>query len=207
MPRSLIKGRWGSSKDEIDAARIDAATNSLICITYEHHEVHGGSHYNLHYSAADVGALTSPNDMMTLTWTTPNTTKWLHMVLAAITSSGARLRFIEDGTGGGASPTGIITARNRNRNYDDASTIINVEGTPAAGSVSYDATLVTGGTSLLDLYVGVDGLGKTFATGLIRGSQEWVLKQNTQYQVSLFEEDNVPGMLQLSWYEHTDRHG
>ncbi len=127
------------------------------------------------------------------------------MIISAISSSGARFRFIEGGTGGGATPTGIITAYNSNRNSASTSSIVNVEGTPAAGSVSYDATLVTGGTSLVDVFIGADGQGNTFVAGSNRGTQEWVLKQNTQYQISILETDNVPGTLQMAWYEHTDK--
>ena len=40
-----IVGRWGSSSGETDDVRIDASTNSLQTISYEHHEIHSGSHY------------------------------------------------------------------------------------------------------------------------------------------------------------------
>ena len=206
MPRNLIKGRWGLSKDEIDVVRIDASSGSLLEINNEHGKVHAGEHYNVQYSVASLGVATTPNDMMTLTWTTPDTAKWLHMIVAAVSSSGARFRLIEGGSGGGTGPTGIITAYNSNRNSDNTSGIINAESTPAAGSVSYDATLVTGGKSLVDVFIGADGQGNTFVAGSDRGMQEWMLKQGTQYQVSILETDNVPGTLQLSWYDNTNRH-
>jgi len=204
MPRNLIKGRWGPGKDEYDVLQIDHATNSLETITDEHYHVHEGDHYNIQYSVLSLGAATSPDDMMTLTWTTPDTTEWLHMEVASISNSGARFRFIEGGTGGGASPTGIITAHNSQRNSSNTSSIINVETVPAAGSVSYDATLITGGTLLDDVIIGADGHGNSFSAGAHSGAQEWILKQNTQYQISIFDVDTVPGTLQMSWYEHTD---
>lgn len=205
MPRNLVNARWGTAKGQFATLQIDAATHALVGITYEHYEVHGGDHFNVQYSVASLGAASSPEDMMTLTWKTPNTARWLHMTVAAISSSGARFKFIEGGTSGGANPTGIITAYDANRNTGNMSAIINIASTPAAGSVSYDATLVTGGASLVDVFIGADGQGNTFVAGSDRGQQEWVLKQDTQYQVSILEADNVPGTLQLSFYEHEDR--
>ncbi len=206
MPRSLIKGRWGDSKDEIATFSLDAATHAIEIIDHEHHDVHAGTHYNVQYSVADLGVAATPDDMMTLTWTTPDTTLWLHMTVAAVSSSGARFRLIEGGSGGGENPTGIITSYNSHRNSDNTSTIINIESSPGVGSVSYDATLVTGGSSLIDIFIGADGKGNSFAAGSDRGQNEWILKQNTQYQVSIFEIDNVPGTLQMSYYEHTHKH-
>ena len=196
-----IRGKHTSLEQLMNNAR-DETTEALAIIDFEHHELHSGDHFNVQYSVADLGAATTPDDMMTLTFKTPNTTKWLHMIVAAVSSSGARFRFIEGGTGGGASPTGTITAYNSDRNNKPASTILNLSS--VAGSVSYDATLVTGGTSLVDVFIGADGLGVSFTGGTARGEQEWILKANTQYQLSIFEADNVPGTLQMSWYEHTN---
>ncbi len=206
MPRGLIRARWGPNQNEIDDLQIDHVGNSLEIISDEHFEVHEGSHYNIQYSVASLGAATTPADMMTLTWTTPDTTKWLHMEVAATSNSGAQFRFIEGGTGGGASPTGILTAHNSHRNDNNISGIINIESVPAAGSVSYDATLVTGGLSLIDVFIGADGQGNNFSVGADRGAQEWILKQNTQYQISLLDTDTIPGTLQMNWYEHADKH-
>ncbi len=55
----------------------DSATLAQKGIDENHHEVHEGDHYLLTYSVADLGAATSPADMMTLSWKAPNTTKWL----------------------------------------------------------------------------------------------------------------------------------
>lgn len=182
---------------------LDRSTFALTVVNYEHHEVHEGSHYNCSYSVASVGALETPSDMMTLTFVTPNTTKWVHLIFVAICSSGARLRFIEGGTGGGASPTGNVSVYNSNRNSVNVSGILDLGS--VANKISYDATLVTGGISLVDVIIGAEGLGTSFVAGSSRPEQEWVLKRNTQYQLSLYETDTVPGTLQMSWYEHADK--
>lgn len=41
----LLTARWGSSAGETDEVRVDASTNSLQTVEYEHHEVSSGSHY------------------------------------------------------------------------------------------------------------------------------------------------------------------
>ena len=188
-----------------DTSNIDPTTNAIKELSYEHNEVHAGSHFNLEYSVASIGALESPDDTMTLTFTTPNTTKWVHMMVSATSSSGARFRFIEGGTGAGASPTGSLAIYNSNRNISKSSGIFDIATIPTPNQMSYDATLVTGGTSLIDMYIGADGKGNAFIGGTERGSQEWILKQNTQYQLSIYEADTVPGVIQISWYEHTNK--
>lgn len=177
-------------------------TGQKIFIDYAHHEVHAGSHFNLSYSVASIGALAAPDDMMTLSFRTPAGKKCLHFIFSAICSSGARLRFIEGKTGGGTSPTGTIQSYNSNRSKKNVSIITDVAGANA-GKVSYDATLFTGGDSLVDEIIGVDGQGKTFAAGSARSEQEWVLAPDTLYQLSLYLNDSKPGTIQASWYEHT----
>lgn len=183
---------------------IDVITRALIIIDYSHHEVHAGNHYHATYSVADIGAQSSPDDMITLSWTTPDTTEWLHLIFAAICSSGARVRLIEGKTGGGLSPTGLIQSYNSNRNSSNNSVILDVAGANQS-QVSFDATLFTGGIVLVDEHIGADGQGNSFIGGESRGDQEFILKQDTPYQLSIFEVDNVPGTLQMSWYEHTNK--
>jgi hypothetical protein len=201
----LNKNVYGYNGTNWHESRIDQSTRAINTIEYEHHEVHAGSFFHLAYSVADVGALETPNDMMTLTWDTPSGAKLLHMIFTFVCTSGALVKFTEGGSGGGADPTGIITAHDANRSTDNTSIIINIEGSPAAGSVSHDATAVTGGTDLVSMYIGADGVGLTSVGGEGRATQEWVLKAETQYQLSLLEADNVPGLITMSWYEHTDK--
>lgn len=43
-----LVGRWGNGDTDIDELRIDAATNTLQTIEYEHHEIHSGSSFSVH---------------------------------------------------------------------------------------------------------------------------------------------------------------
>ena len=63
---------------EILLKAVDKITNSLTIINHSHHEKHEGDDFFLLYSVADLGAMTTPNDMITLTFQTPNTDKWGH---------------------------------------------------------------------------------------------------------------------------------
>ena len=76
-------------------------------------------------------------------------------------------------------------------------------GTAVAGKLSYDASLALGGTTLIDEYI-PGGAGPFSSAAQIGGRDEIILKQNTNYQVSVFGTDTDPGTLHLAWYEHTN---
>jgi len=211
MPEPIIIAGRIASQDTYDRGsgkfrtiRIDPSTHATTTISYPHHEAHAGSAYEIIYSVASVGGLTTPNDTMTLSFKTPNTTKWMHIIIQAICHSGSLVSMYEGKTGGGANPTGILPAINYNRNSTNTSGILDVAGTNA-GNVSYDATVFTGGTTLFSTYVGADGVGQSSVGGSHKNGEEFILKQNTFYQVALVETDTVPGTISLSWYEHTDK--
>lgn len=180
----------------------DRGTGAQVVMDYAHHEAHEGDHFFVTYSVADLGAATTPDDMMTLSFTTPNTTKLLHFLFTANSASGGLFKLIESKTGGGATPTGLIQAYNSYRDSTNTSTILDVTG-DSASQINYDATAFTGGTELVSNYIGAKGVGTAFSGGESRGDQEIILKANTQYQVSIYNTAAVPGTIQLSWYEHT----
>ena len=182
---------------------VDVATRSLQVIDYPHYKIHAGNAFFVMYSVADLGALTTPNDTMTLTWTTPDTTRWGHFNFIGRGTSGWRVRLIEAPSGGAGTQTEQLPILNLNRNSEVASTFIALDST--AGEVSYDATLATGGTTLFDEYI----LGAT--TGAASGSadtgsrEEIMLKQNTKYQLSMFGTDNTACTLLMKWYEQISK--
>jgi hypothetical protein len=184
--------------------KTDVDTGAQAIIDYSHHEVHSGRHFSLVYSVPDIGAMTTPNDTITLSWTTPNAERQMHMIFEMICTGGSRVRFIEGKTGGGSTPTGTLQAYNNNRGSSNASGILDVAGANAS-KVSYDATLFTGGTSLIDEYLTGTGQGQTFPSSGSRGDNEWLLAKNTLYQLSILETGNVPATIKMSWYEHISR--
>jgi len=202
----LITARWGSGSGETDDVRMDASTNTLQAIDYAHHEIHSGSHYTAMHSVANIGAATSPDDAITLTFTTPNTTKWPHMVVSFSGVGGALCRVREGGSGGG-SPTGAVTCFNNNRNSANTSGLLDIDS-PTAGQISYDAGLDTGGLLIVNEYISGAATNQNRAGSSAEsgGRYEWELKQNTRYQISLFVAAAVAASIVLHWYEHTDKH-
>jgi hypothetical protein len=196
-----IEGRlFGYNGTSWRRVGIDSSTRALRTVSYPHSEAHGGSRYLVNYSVASLGAMAAPDDMITLTWTTPNTTQWEHFTFYAIGTGGWRLRLIEAPTGGAASQTEQFVALNHNRNIDTAAACIALDST--AGEVSYDATLATGGTTLWDEYVP----GGSKAAGNVGSDRdEFILKQGTKYQLSLYGTDTDPASLHIDFYQHTDK--
>lgn len=185
-------------------ASVDDTTHTLQVIDYPHHEIHSGSHYTLTYGVADLGAATSPDDAMTLTFVTPNTAKWMHITALFSSVGGALVRMIEGGSGG-ASPAGAITCKNNNRNSLNTSGVLDLSGTP--GQISYDAGLDSNGIMLIDEYIAGKTTNQSSAGDEAESgsSHEWVLKQNTRYQFSIFSTENAAASIVLHWYEHTDK--
>jgi len=188
--------------DAVDV-RADASTHTLQVIDYPHHEIHGGSGFFVCNSTPDIGAQTTPADVLSLTFTTPDTTKWAHMLFEFLGGPGALCGIREAGTGG-ASPTGAIVCANRNRNSGTTSVLSDLN--PTAGQISYDATLDTGGTAFEFYLPGSGGTPAAGSPGTMGGGRaELILKQNTRYQVYMQDTANVAASIILDWYEHTDK--
>lgn len=201
MGRHEIVGPLNSSGGS-GIARLDASTHTVVIMPYPHHEIHEGSHFTVTHTVADIGAATTPNDAITLTFTTPNTTKWSHMT-AQFEGVGGALCTIREGGSGGASPTGTLTCINNNRNSATTSTLLNMSS--VAGSMSYDAGLDTGGTLLFNVYISGASTNQNKTGDTATNRHEWVLKQNTRYQIAQVCTANVAASIILTWYEHTDR--
>jgi len=190
-----------SGSDDTRGIRADTSTWALETIAVDHYEVHSGSRFYVVYSVASLGAMTTPDDMITLDWTTPNSTVWDHFTFSGHGTAGWRLRLIEAPSGGAASPTGTLSILNYNRNSTKTASTTN--GTTAA-LVNYDSTLATGGITLWDKYL--EGSSGPMSSGTSSGSRnEFVLKQNTKYQLSLYGADTDPATIMIDWYEHTNK--
>ena len=161
----------------------DQITGAQSVLDYEHHEIHGGSHYY-------VGGFETKQLNETIEWTvtTPDTTKWSHFLFTFNGSDGIQFELYEGTTGVTGGTT--ITPQNSNRNYANASVLTIVK----------DAT-VTLGTQ-------IDGAssGANNRIGLIERDDELVLKQNETYTflVRSLGNSNIVSY-RGRWYEHTNR--
>jgi len=166
--------------------KIDSATGAQMTVDYPHHEIHSGSAYY----ASDVQSISTT----TYKWgiTTPNTTKWLHMIFNAQGTGEMLLTVIEDpATYSGGSAWASINA---NRNSGNAS-----------GAVLLRGITSTGGTTIYTVRTG-DTAGGTGAhtSGEAGTRPELILRQNEQYVFQIQTFAATFGSLGLAWYEHTD---
>ena len=177
-------------KYEPGKSGIDQSTEALMYITYEHHEVHSGNHYGVRINK-DVANGGTYN----IAFTTPNTTKWAHMVFAVNVELEAGITLYENITSfTGGTP---ITPTNSNRNSVNTSGIIDME---------YDSVPTLGSpTTICNMVL---GSGRA-SGGAARGSEEFVLKQNTTYYLEISNQatgaTNEVNIF-LNWYEHTDKY-
>ena len=162
----------------------DAMTNAITTIAYEHHEIHAGSHYYVQgFSTVASG------DSIYFSVTTPNTTKWLHMVFD-LTSSGAMSVYTYEGatvTGGTA-----VTPLNNNRNSSDTSLAI----------LKANPDITSAGTVLDSAYVGAGQKG----SGFDERNRELILKQNSTY-LFIMKSGAATNYINYTgeWYEHTNK--
>ena len=185
----LISGvQWVTGK-----SGIDSATNVLEVIEYEHHEIHSGSFYRIHINKDVANAGT-----FNVCFTTPNNTKWAHMIFAVDVEGQAQSELIESVTGTPTTFSGgtALTPRNADRNSANTSGITNMV---------YDATITRGTPIVLDIRV--LGSGKSQG-GEARSLNEWVLKQNTVYCFTVTNQAlgaTNEVNLDLEWYEHINK--
>ena len=184
-----IVGRWGSGAGELDDVRIDASTNSLQTVDYEHHEIHSGSSFTASYQVEAANGANA--DILIVT---PDSTKEVHFIYEVDVEAEAQLYIYEAPTATAAANP--IVAYNRNRT-----------GTPGAATVvlTHTPTSITAGTTIIRSHH--LGAGKAFGGGA-RAGHEFVLKLNTKY---LFRLTNLTVNtnwfnIVLDWYEHTPKH-
>lgn len=190
-----VSARWGSGVGEVDEVRMDASTNSLQVVDYEHHEVHAGSHYFID----DVSDL-SINNVFDMQFTTPNTTKWSHFTFSLNSESETDWYIYEGGTIN--TPGTAYTPYNNNRNSANTSgmTVATVLSTNLT-----NANAATNVSSALRLRHGITGAGRGNSGTNERG-KEVVLKQNTTYVFRAIASAAGYVNFDLNWYEHTDKH-
>ena len=185
----LMNARWGSGAGETDEIRMDGSTNALNFISYEHHEIHSGSHY-FHKESYDL----PKNGTIDHLIVTPATPEYAHMIIGVEnTISQVLVSLYEDTT---TSADGAVdTIFNRNRNVADDNT-----------TEIYTTPTVTGvGTMLWSITLGAS---KALPGGTARDDQELVLDGGSKYMLRIVEPNVAATTVNVSfdWYEHTDKH-
>lgn len=172
---------------------IDASTETLQQISYEHHEIHSGSHYYIE----DVAEI-AINNVFDVQWVTPDTAKWTHFNFLLNCESETEWYIYE---GAAINVTGTVLAPvNNNRNSSNTS--VNLVASIANGSIA-DAnadTAVAGATAIAH---GIVGAGKE--GGVISRDREIVLKQNTVYCMRAIATTAGYTNFLMEWYEHESK--
>lgn len=176
-----------SSKDgEYHPLRLDPATNTLQTIDYPHHEIHAGSHFVY----TDHVPLSSAETMEYLV-TTPNTTRWAHMMFDLDGSAITQFELYE-----GATVSGSVAQTPGNNNRNSSTT----PGVTVHKAISGSAL----GTRI-HIYKGGSSSAQSRSGGQARNDTEIILKQNTKYVLKITSgSDNNLCNVRLEWYEHTD---
>jgi len=179
-----------SSRSISSVPSIDSATYAQNVIDYEHHEIHGGSHYYVQgfVTLADEGTLY-------VKLVTPDNAKWTHFVYD-IRSTGICTSYFDEGATGGMTGGSGVTPINNNRNSIKTSGVVITSG--VANATSYDKRLES------DKW-GADGFKESIGGSGGRGD-ELILKQGTTYLRTFISgaADNII-QFKASWYEHTDK--
>lgn len=180
--------------------RIDNSTRVPITVSYAHHEIHSGSAFSAHVFDADFDAA----EVISVSFTTPNTSKWCHMVPLVGSSTASTFEIGEGSTVTAASGTSTVIT-NRNRNSTKASVVYDLEASPnvnkftAGGTISNIGTVIHG--------EGLGGGKNQSGGGGIRDVDEYILKQNTTYSFRLTNGATANGVasMEITWYEHTSK--
>ena len=152
---------------------IDSVTNTPQSITYEHHEIHSGDHYE----CIDVVDL-SINNVRDIRITTPNTAKWGHFVFALSVESETDIYFHRNVSLDtiGTATTPLNNNHNSGNTSDVALDII--DNTSVA--LANEDTDLSGGTEILHY---IAGAGKD--AGETDRNREFILLQDTVYNIRL----------------------
>lgn len=178
------------------ALTVDAMTDAITVIEYEHHEHHGGSAYAVQNN-------TAAGTSCILAFKTPAGTKRAHMVYEFSAESKAHVTVYEGRTW--TTDTGTVVApKNQNRGSANTSMLLeDKSATPdwTAGGVLQDPTGQGDGSVISLIY--------TYTSKQVGASEgkrnELVLKPDTTYSFELASDDGSKGLqLRLYWYEHTD---
>jgi hypothetical protein len=173
----------------------DAATLAQTTVDYEHHEIHGGSHYFIAgYTTLDSAA----TDFIDFGVVTPDTTKWAHMVFEISSVGQVEFTIYEKASLFSASDGTAVTAYNNDRNSANTTGLTIVSNPSSFTAAASDA--------IFQQLLGKDGNVAQVQGGNSERNKEIILKQNTDYvfRIDSGTAGNVINYV-AEWYEHTNK--
>lgn len=199
-----ITGYTGSTYQFL---RIDKSSFAMKTVTHAEDETHEGYSFKADVYEADFDKA----DEIGILFITPNTASRFHCIPLVYASSAAVFHILEAPViDVGNYPTTFYTPINRERNSSQVSTVRSIRAVPIVNRVSLklkgDATPITGDGIVL--HAEVLGAGKKGGGGGMRDTDEYILKQNTNYYFRLAGTANGADAsvvsLHVNWFEHTD---
>ncbi len=186
----------------------DKGSGASQSIAWPHHNVQRGTSFNAHFS--NVTANTDDH-RTAIGFSTPNTTNWIHLVVAISASDPAEFFLLE-------APTiddddgGNIVVYNRHRNIATTSGLLSLEAPGVANRLTSftEAQMVaatfSGGLEIEYVALAA-GSSPQAVGGVARASQEWVLDQNSKYLLMLKNTAaNInTHLISMNWYENTNK--
>ncbi len=196
----------------LNAAR-DGASNALGIIDFEHEKIHAGESFVCHFS----NEVTNINEMTVIAFNTPDTTRWIHVVVEYTATALARALLVEAPSIDVDEGTELkIFNRDRNTVADPEkySKVSTIETVPSEGSAtSYDEGQAGGANisiaaanTISEHHIG-GGSGPHGTGGGQLQRDEYILARNTQYAFILEALNNDTNIhnLHVSWYERVNR--
>jgi hypothetical protein len=176
---------YGNSNRPMQA---DSVTHAIEVVDYPHHEIHSGSHFT-YTDFVELASAATQDYLLT----TPNTTKWAHIMFDLSGSAITQFQLYEASDKTGTTPQTIY---NDNRNSATSATITIHKGTSGG---------TTDGTQIRIYKSGASSAQSKSGSG-IRSDEEIILKQNTKYilRVTSGTNNNLTNV-RFSWYEHTNK--
>ena len=193
MPPSKSYAKDGANVVTFATEHKDDATDEVVTIEYEHHEIHEGDSYEY----TEIKDQTQDH-VYDIQITTPNTTKWAHLTFEFYVEAETDWYFYENVTI--ATPGTAVTPLNHDRNStNSAGLVVKVITNTTTANANSDTT-VAAATTLMH---GTSGAGKKVG-GEGASRHEWILKQNEDYCIRWIATTAGRVNWHLDWYEHTN---
>jgi len=202
LTNAMMFGRVNDST--VKNARLDALTESLVCISFEHHEVHDGDSFERHIDSGNANVAS-----LNVAFKTVDTGKLVHMLFGFGTDDEVLWEIIEGAIWTQGTGTALdINHHNRKASSPSVAILedVNQATFTASNQFIQDVTGIQGGTIFENQYIYNASIGQNRSAEARTSGHEWVLRPDTTYVVRVTQTDgNCKMSINLHYYESTPR--
>ena len=191
----------------LDWAQVDEATEALMTIAFEHHEIHEGDSFTMHFE----NDVTNIGEMTVIAFSLPDTTQWAHCVGVAESILDASTYMIVEAPSIDQDEGTDLVVYNRNRNSSETFIGISIEAAPNAKATSFNETQaasanITTTIQLLNETIGQTGNVLSRAGGTSRAQNEFIFDQGGEYAYILTATtaNDTTHSISVNCYQHTN---